>query len=140
MTSDINLADVLTEITVEFLRYEDALVNNRVNVLDELFWDDTRTIRYGVTENLYGYDAIQAFRSNRRAIGLDRTLRNTVLTTFGRDFATACTEFTRPNNEKIGRQTQTWVRTIKGWKIVSAHVSFCEVGVVSHPCSRAEPD
>lgn len=126
MTKEINLPDVLAEFTVEFFQYEDALVNNRVSVLDEIFWNDPRAIRYGATENLYGYTAIQAFRSGRQATGLHRILRNTVLTTFDRDFATACTEFTRLTTTKIGRQTQTWVRTTKGWRIVSAHVSFCE--------------
>jgi hypothetical protein len=126
MTNDINLPDVHAEVTHEFFRYEDALVNNRVEVLDELFWNDSRTIRYGATENLYGFTAIRAFRASRPSVGLNRTLQNTVITTFGRDFATANTEFTRPNTDKIGRQTQTWVRTSKGWRVVSAHVSLCE--------------
>lgn len=126
MSNDINLPDVHAEVTREFFRYEDALVNNRVDVLDEIFWNDSRTIRYGATENLYGYAAIQAFRATRPAAGLNRALQNTVITTFGRDFATANTEFTRPSTNKIGRQSQTWVRTPKGWRVVSAHVSLCE--------------
>ncbi len=127
MVNDVNIPDVVAEVTREFFRYEDALVNNRVDVLDDIFWNDTRTIRYGATENLYGYAEIQAFRASRPTAGLNRTLRNTVITTFGRDFATANTEFTRPSTGKIGRQTQTWVRTPNGWRVVSAHVSLCEV-------------
>ncbi|HEY9643292.1 MAG TPA: oxalurate catabolism protein HpxZ [Coleofasciculaceae cyanobacterium] len=119
---EINLPDVLAEVTDAFARYESALVGNDVTVLDELFWNSPHTIRYGATENLYGYEAIAAFRSARSAQGLERTLKNTVLTTYGRDFATANTEFQRPG--KRGRQSQTWMRTDAGWRVVSAHVSF----------------
>jgi hypothetical protein len=119
---DINLPDVLAEVTAAFARYEAALVGNDVAVLDELFWNSPHTVRYGATENLYGYEAIAAFRSARSAQGLDRTLQHTVITTYGKDFATANTEFQRPH--KRGRQSQTWMRTNEGWRVVSAHVSF----------------
>jgi len=119
---EINLPDVLTEVTAAFERYEAALIGNDVAVLDALFWDSPHTIRYGATENLYGYEAIATFRSTRSAQGLDRTLHNTVITTYGRDFATANTEFQRPG--KRGRQSQTWMRSPDGWRVVSAHVSF----------------
>lgn len=125
---EINLPDVVAEVTAAFERYENALVNNDVKVLDELFWQSPFTIRYGATENLYGYEAIAAFRSQRSPIGLVRTLSNTVITTYGRDFATANTEFERPVGKsrivKRGRQSQTWMRTVDGWRVVSAHVSF----------------
>lgn len=120
---EINLPDVVVEVTAAFERYENALVNNDVKVLDELFWQSPFTIRYGVTENLYGYEAIAAFRSQRSPIGLARTLSNTVITTYGRDFATANTEFERTAGKR-GRQSQTWMRTADGWRVVSAHVSF----------------
>ena len=118
----LNLPDVVAEVTAAFASYEDALVTNNVTVLDELFWDSPHTIRYGATESLYGYEAIQAFRASRPATGLERTLRNTVITTYGRDMATANTEFERAG--RIGRQSQTWMRTQAGWRVVSAHVSF----------------
>ncbi len=121
---DINLPDVVAEVTEAFNRYETALVNNQVEVLDELFWPSPHTIRYGATENLYGYDAIAAFRRQRSPLGLARTLENTVITTYGRDFATANTEFRRANSDKVGRQSQTWLRTPEGWRVVSAHVSY----------------
>jgi hypothetical protein len=127
MLSHINLPEVVKEVTEAFYRYEDALVNNRVDVLDELFWEDSSTVRFGVSENLYGYESIQAFRRSRLPTGLQRTLRATVITTFGEDFAVANTEFTRSGSSKVGRQSQTWVRHSAGWKIVSAHVSLCEV-------------
>ena len=122
--TDINLADVHAEVCAAFARYEDALVNNRVEVLDELFWASPRTIRYGVGENLYGIEAIRAFRAARPAAGLARTLRHTVITTYGRDCATAMTEFLREGGSKIGRQSQTWVRLPEGWRVVAAHVSL----------------
>jgi hypothetical protein len=118
----INLSDVVAEVTAAFECYEAALVSNNVAVLDTLFWDSPHTIRYGATENLYGYEAIAAFRSARSAQGLDRTLSNTVITTYGRDFAIANTEFHRLG--KQGRQSQTWMRSPDGWRVVSAHVSF----------------
>jgi len=121
---DINLPDVVAEVTAAFNRYETALVNNQVAVLDELFWASPYTIRYGATENLYGYDAIAAFRQQRTPVGLARSLAKTVITTYGRDFATANTEFRRVNSDRVGRQSQTWMRTPDGWRVVSAHVSY----------------
>jgi hypothetical protein len=121
---DINLPDVVAEVTAAFDRYETALVNNDVAVLDELFWGSSHTIRYGVTENLYGYEAIAAFRKSRSAKNLDRVLINTVVTTYGQDFATVNTEFLRKESGQTGRQSQTWMRTHQGWQVVSAHVSL----------------
>lgn len=120
----INLPPVLAEVTAAFARYEDALVNNRVEVLDELFWDSPYTVRYGVTENLVGMDAIRAFRAGRSPQGLARDLRNTVITTYGEDFATAMTEFQRHGAARSGRQSQTWCRIGGRWVVVAAHVSL----------------
>ena len=120
----VNLPDVLSEVRAAFERYERALVGNDVAVLDELFWNSALTLRFGAGETLYGYAAIAAFRKARPAAGLARTLRNTVVTTFGRDFATANTEFLRDSTTRSGRQSQTWVRMPEGWRIVAAHVSL----------------
>lgn len=123
---DINLPDVLAEVQAVFARYEDALVNNRVDVLDELFWASAHTVRYGAAENLYGIDEIRAFRNARPAQGLARTLTRTVITTYGRDTATAMTEFRRDGSPRIGRQSQTWLRLPQGWRVVAAHVSVID--------------
>ena len=123
---EINLPDVVAEVTAAFSRYEDALVTNRIDVLDELFWPSPATVRYGAGENLVGIDAIRAFRAARPSAGLTRTLAATVITTFGRDFATAMTEFRREGNAAIGRQSQTWVRFAEGWRVVAAHVSLID--------------
>lgn len=121
---EINNPAVVAEVKAAFARYEQALVTNDVAVLDELFWDDAHTIRYGGGENLYGIEEIRAFRSARSPQGLMRTLAGTVITTFGRDFATASTLFSREGMVgKVGRQQQTWVRFPVGWRVVAAHVS-----------------
>ncbi|SNS50716.1 oxalurate catabolism protein HpxZ [Tropicimonas sediminicola] len=124
--AEINLPDVLAEVTEAFHRYETALTSNDVATLDALFWSSPHVIRYGATENLYGQEEILAFRQARPSKGLDRTLTRTVITTFGRDFATANTEFTRDGVARIGRQSHSWVRLPEGWRIVAAHVSWME--------------
>jgi hypothetical protein len=122
---DINLPEPHAELSAAFARYEDALVNNRVEVLDELFWASAYTVRYGVAENLYGIEEIRAFRASRPAQGLARNLVRTVITTYGHDAGTAMTEFTREGSAMIGRQSQTWMRLPgQGWRVVAAHVSL----------------
>jgi len=134
----INLPDVHAELSALFALYEEALVHNRVEVLDSLFWESPHTVRYGTGENLVGIEAIRAFRLARSAAGLARTLRETVITTFGRDFATTMTEFLRPAYAgpdgapvKVGRQSQTWCRVGApghgGWRVVAGHVSLLDL-------------
>ncbi len=118
----INIPEVVAEVEAAFARYEAALVSNDVAVLDELFWRSEQTLRYGATENLYGYDQIAGFRTARSPVGLERSLGKTVITTYGRNFATANCEFMRGG--KSGRQSQTWMRTPHGWRVVTAHVSL----------------
>jgi 1-carboxybiuret hydrolase subunit AtzH-like protein len=123
----VDLPDVLAEVTAQFERYEQALISNDVGVLDELFRADRRTLRYGIGENLYGYDAIRAFRAARLPVGLMRRTAKTVITTYGRDTAVASTLFYRETAPgRVGRQMQTWVRFPEGWKIVAAHVSVID--------------
>ena len=125
---DVNLPAIVAEVEAAFARYEHALVHNELDVLDELFWADPRTIRYGVGENLYGIEAIRAFRGARPATGLMRSIMQTVITTFGHDFATASTLFTRETAPGLlGRQQQSWVRMPPGWRIVAAHVSIIRI-------------
>ncbi|WP_152385024.1 oxalurate catabolism protein HpxZ [Achromobacter mucicolens] len=121
---DINLPDVVAEVTAVVERYEAALVSNDVEVLDTLFWNSPHTLRYGAGENLYGYDEIRAFRAQRSPQGLARQVLRTAITTYGRDFATANLEFQRDGSARTGRQSQTWMRTSEGWRVVAAHVSL----------------
>jgi hypothetical protein len=124
---DIDLPDVLAEVGAAFARYEAALVSNDTAVLGELFRNDPRTLRYGVGENLYGYDEIQAFRSARSPVGLNRRTERTVISSYGRDTAVASTLFYRDAAPgKVGRQMQTWIRFPEGWRIVAASVSLIE--------------
>ena len=121
---EINLPEVVAEVTEAFMGYERALVDNDVATLDACFWDSPHTLRFGVAENLYGHAAIAAFRAGRPPMNLARRLFNTVITTYGRDVATANTETQRDGSTVTGRQSQTWVRTPDGWRIVAAHVSL----------------
>lgn len=124
---ELDRHDVVAEVTQAFERYEQALVSNDVDALDALFFDDERTIRYGGSENLYGYAEIAAFRRARPPAGIARRLSRTVITTYGRDVAVASTLFHRSSAPgKVGRQMQTWVRFAEGWRVVAAHVSVIE--------------
>ena len=124
---DIDLPEILAEVTAQFERYEKALVNNDVAVLGELFRNDIRTLRYGIGENLYGYGEISAFRAARSPAGLMRRTAKTLITTYGRDTAVASTLFYRDSAPgRVGRQMQTWVRFPEGWRIVAAHVSIID--------------
>jgi len=124
---EIDLPDVLAEVTAQFARYEQALVSNDVAELNELFHRDARTLRYGIAENLYGYDEVTAFRAARSPVGLMRRTARTVITSYGRDTAVASTLFYRDTAPgKVGRQMQTWIRFPDGWRIVAAHVSMTD--------------
>lgn len=125
---EIDIPAVKAEVEAAFARYEAALTSNDVDTLQALFWADPHTIRYGIGENLYGHDEIGAFRAARSPVGLARRIFRTVITTYGRDCATASTLFSRETVPgKVGRQMQTWVRMPEGWRIVAAHVSLIDV-------------
>jgi hypothetical protein len=122
--TDINLPEVLAEVRLQFERYERALNANDIDTLNELFWESPYTIRYGIAEQLYGQREIAGFRAAREPIDLERELTRVVITTFGRDFATASCEYRRLASKRRGRQMQTWLRTPSGWRVVAAHVSL----------------
>ena len=125
---EVNLADVLAELSAAFEAYERALQSNDIEGLNQLFWDSPLTLRYGVKELLYSHADIARFRRERGPADQRRSLRNTRITTFGRDFGVANTEYLPSGSDRVGRQSQTWVRTDQGWRIVSAHVSFLNSG------------
>ncbi|RDJ23169.1 oxalurate catabolism protein HpxZ [Bosea caraganae] len=126
---EINLPDVVAEVRAVFERYEQALQANDIPVMEEIFWNSGHTTRYGVGENLRGWQAISEFRRSGKLGRFSRTLLNTVITTYGRDFATANTEYERDGETLSGRETKTLVRTPDGWRIVSAHASLLGVTV-----------
>jgi len=125
---EINIPEIHAEVSAAFHRYEQALVSNDVAVLDELFYNNEHTLRFGVTENLFSYAEIAAFRASRPSQGLARALIRTVITTYGRDFGVANTSFRREGADRTGRQSHTWLRTPEGWRIVAAHVSLLPPG------------
>jgi hypothetical protein len=122
----INLPQVHAEVSAVVERYQQALTSNDVPVLVELFWDSPHTLRYGAGENLYGHAEIASFRTARPAGNLERTVLRTVITTYGTDFATANMEFTLEGDNRVRRQSQTWMRTADGWRVVAAHVSLMQ--------------
>jgi hypothetical protein len=126
---DINIPEVVAEVTATFARYEAALQANDIPVMEELFWNSDHTTRYGVGENLRGWQAISDFRRSGKLGRFRRTLINTIITTYGRDFATANTEYQREGEALPGRETKTLMRTPEGWRIVSAHASLIGVTV-----------
>ncbi|SDJ22283.1 oxalurate catabolism protein HpxZ [Variovorax sp. OV700] len=126
MTPEVNIPEVLAEVTAVFARYEEALVTNQREVLDELFWNSPHTLRYGFSETHYGHADISTFRASLPVQSPPRELLRTVITTYGRDFATANVEFLREGSRQTGRQSQTWLRTADGWRVVAAHVSLMD--------------
>jgi len=130
----VDLADVVAEVTAAFERYEQALVTNDVATLDSLFHNDARTIRYGIAENLYGHAEVAQFRARPLPLNLARSRARTVITSDGRDFAVASTLFHRDSaTGKVGRQMQAWVRLPVGWRIVAAHVSLIDEPAMGEP-------
>ncbi|WP_205125618.1 oxalurate catabolism protein HpxZ [Pseudomethylobacillus aquaticus] len=119
---NVNLPETLASVTAAFEAYEAALMRNDVEALIPFFWQSPQAVRFGATENLYGWDAIVNFRQNRQP-PLPRTLMNTVITTFGEDYANISTEY-RNSAGVCGRQMQSWVRTDAGWRIAAAHISL----------------
>lgn len=120
----INDPSVLAEVTAAFERYDRAVSENDVEVLTAMFWNSPLTVRYGIAEQLYGYEQIAQFRVANRQQNQQRERLRVVITTFGNDFATASCEFRRLESGRIGRQMQTWIRTPDGWRVVAAHVSL----------------
>lgn len=120
---EINNPDVIAEVTEEFLRYQRAVDMNDVETMNRLFWNSPYTVRFAYNGTLIGHASIAAFRRSRGDQTIERRLQNTVITTFGHEFATTNTETVRPDKDAVSRQSQSWLRTDEGWKIVAAHVS-----------------
>ena len=132
-TEDVQTNDpqALAELSQAFELYEDALVHNKVDVLDALFWDSPHTLRYGAKENLNGYDEIKTFRATRPSAGLSRNILQRHIVTFGSRMGVANVTFARSGEPRIGRQSQTWLKLgddfADGWRVVSAHVSWMDI-------------
>ena len=114
---------VIAEVRAVFDRYEAALMGNQTAVLDEIFWADPRTVRFGITEIGFGYDAIRAFRASVQKYA-PRVQKRVEITSFGRDFACTHLIYERVNTGAIGRETKIMAGFPDGWHVVSAHVSL----------------
>jgi ketosteroid isomerase-like protein len=122
----VNVAAVVEEVRAVFSRYEAALIANDIAALNAFFWSSAHTLRYGLAEHGYGIEAIAAQRARLTPVHPQRRLEKVVITTLGQDLASVAAEFTAPDSQRIGRQTQLWARFPEGWRIVSAHVSSVE--------------
>ena len=120
----VNDPRVVAEVRAVFDRYEAALVAHDVETLIELFHDAPETLRYGIDDVQHGHEAITAFRRAEAQATPPRRLVDTVVTTYGNDLAVVNTEFVPDGSDAVGRQSQTWLRTPDGWRVVSAHVSW----------------
>ena len=122
----INDRETLAELESLYPRYETALITNDVATLTQMFWASPHAMRFGVAENLYGIEEIEAFRKSRPATNLARQVRRLDIVAFGRNCGSVTLEFERTVNGKTiqGRQSQVWVRLPEGWRIVQAHVSL----------------
>lgn len=121
----VNDPDTVAEVTGVFRRYEEAFIANDMAGMDALFWQDERVVRYGIAEQQHGAAEVAAFRRTQPSDDLARDLDRTVITTFGKDFATASTLFRRASAPGlVGRQMQTWARMPDGWRVIAAHVSI----------------
>ena len=124
--SDINNPDVVAELKLLSQEYEQALITNDVEALNKYFWQSSEALRFGITEELYGNEAISTFRKNRVINFTERTTLRNEIVTFGNDIGVVTTEFSVSvsGNSRHGRQSQVWIRFAEqGWQIVSAHVS-----------------
>jgi hypothetical protein len=123
---EVNLPEIIAELRELYPRYEQALVTNDVDTLVAMFWASPHVMRFGVTENLYGHEELEAFRKARPATNLMRRVTRLGIVSFGNDFASITVEFERDTAKGLtrGRQSQTWVRFPQGWRIASAHVSL----------------
>ena len=124
MSPVLNRPEIVAELTAMSDRYEKALGDNNLPELDALFYHGPETVRYGVGETLYGFDEIAAFRRNRTGGSPPRDVLRQHITAIGTDVGTVDLEFRRHGGTRIGRQSQTWIRTPDGWKIIAAHVSL----------------
>jgi hypothetical protein len=124
--NQVNLPEVVAELRQLYPRYERALVSNDIDTLVSMFWTSAEVMRFGVTENLYGHEDLQAFRKTRPGGNLARTVKRLDIVTFGHNFGSITLEFERATGRAtiLGRQSQVWVRLAEGWRIVSAHVSL----------------
>jgi len=116
----LNLGRVRDEVTRCFHAYDSALLANDIDGVGGWFFDGPEAVRFGLREELYGAPQIAAWR--QAAPPLRRSpLRRYDVTSVGTDIAVVTAEFDEA--AATGRQTQAWIRSLTGWRVLSAHVS-----------------
>ena len=120
----VNDPGVVASVVAAFERYEQALLGNDVDALDDFMWRDPRLVRVGIDDRQDGFAEVSAFRRAQPRQTPARTLQNTMVVTFGDHIAVVTTDFVPTDGSPTGRQSQTWVRMPEGWRIVAAHVSW----------------
>lgn len=118
------LPRVVAEVRDAFEAYEAALLANDVDALNEWFWDDDATIRYGIGDQQHGYAALAAWRRAVEPVPADRAIVRADVVVLGDDVAVVTCEFRNGDEPALARQSQVWARTSNGWRIVHAHVSM----------------
>jgi hypothetical protein len=126
-----NIPEVVAEVRERFERYEQALNDKNIEVLDDTYWNSPYTIRFGPAEHGFGFDQIHAHRVRRpQGPSSKEARRRLEILTLGRDFATVNLEYKVRGRDQIGRQSQAWVRFPEGWKVISAHASWIDASAL----------
>jgi Protein of unknown function (DUF3225) len=106
-----------------FTAYEEALSAGDVAAMDAWFADDMRTIRFGVADEQWGAEEVRGWRSLALRVPAGRRLSETRVDLWADNLAVVTTLFRYPASVSVGRQSQTWLRTDAGWRVIHAHVS-----------------
>lgn len=137
----IDRPDVLAEVSAASERYERALTEGDVEAIISAFWHAPQALRIGDDEELVGFMAIEAFRREQGSRPVHRQVRQRVITSFGDSLAAVHLVTYYKHPERIGRQSQLWLRTDDGWRVAQAHVSWPLRSMLSvDRISATEPD
>ena len=110
---EIDLPDVLAEVTAAFARYEAALVDNESPSLTSSSTAMAARCATGSAKTSMAHEAIMAFRAARSPAGLMRNSRHGHYDIRPRYGGGLDTVLPRHCAGKVGRQMQTWVRLPK---------------------------
>jgi ketosteroid isomerase-like protein len=106
-----------------FTAYEEALSAGDVVAMDSWFAEETRTIRFGIADEQWGAEEVRHWRAVAPRVPAGRSLSKTRVDLWADNLALVTTLFRYPASVSDGRQSQIWLRTDAGWRIIHAHVS-----------------
>lgn len=113
--------DIPDALFTAFDRYERAILDNDLAVLDELFAPGPGTLRGDAAGLLVGHDAISAFRGVRGGVP-PREIERIEYRELAPDVA-LLVSISRYRGGGTGLQTQIWERLDGRWLITAAHVT-----------------